>query len=173
MRTKLRDNETILFNTRTHWLTVWKAFLILVVALAFVIAAYFVMEPGPANRTIRLVSLVVLLVALLYFGYCEWYRRRDIWVVTNLRVIDEEGIFTLMSKESPMEKINNISYRQTIIGRLLNFGEVEVQTAAMDGATLYTMITNPKKLKDTIAKTRDEFAHEMMKAAPGGGTAHA
>ncbi len=111
-------------------------------------------------------------MALLFFGYREWYRRRDIWVVTNLRVIDEEGIFTLMSKESPMEKINNISYRQTIIGRILNYGEIEIQTAAMDGATLYTMITNPKKLKDTIAKTRDEFAREMMKP-PSGSTAHA
>ena len=173
MRTKLRDHETILFNTRTHWLTVWKAVLILLLAVGFVVLAFFVAAPGPGNKTLRMASLIVLALAALYFAYREWYRRRDIWVVTNLRVIDEEGIFTLMSKESPMEKINNISYRQTIIGRMLNFGEVEIQTAAMDGATLYTMITNPKKLKDTIAKTRDEFAREMMKAAPGGGSSHA
>jgi membrane protein YdbS with pleckstrin-like domain len=173
MRTKLREQESILFSTRVHWLTVWKAFVVLLAALAFVYVAYFVIEPGPANKTIRLVSLGVLAAALLFFGYREWYRRRDIWVVTNLRVIDEEGIFTLMSKESPMEKINNISYRQTIIGRILNFGELEIQTAAADGATLYTMITNPKKLKDAIAKTRDEFARQMMKAAPGSGSAHA
>jgi hypothetical protein len=37
----------------------------------------------------------------------------------------------------------------------------------MDGATLYTMITNPKKLEDTIAKAREKFARELMKAAPG------
>lgn len=167
MRTKLRDHETILFNTRTHWLTVWKAFLVLLLAVGFFIAAYFMAAPGPGNKTLRLASLIVLALAVLYFAYREWYRRRDIWVVTNLRVIDEEGIFTLESKESPMEKINNISYRQTILGRILNFGEVEIQTAAMDGATLYTMITNPKKLEDTIAKAREKLAREMMKSAPG------
>ncbi len=167
MRTKLRDHETILFNTRTHWLTVWKAFLILLLAVGFVVLAFFVAEPGPGNKTLRTASLIVLALAALYFAYREWYRRRDIWVVTNLRVIDEEGIFTLESKESPMEKINNISYRQTILGRILNFGEVEIQTAAMDGATLYTMITNPKKLEVTIAKAREKLAREMMRAAPG------
>jgi membrane protein YdbS with pleckstrin-like domain len=167
MRTKLREHETILFSTRTHWLTVWKAFVVLLAALAFVYVAFFVAEPGSANKALRLASLILLAAALLFFGYREWYRRRDIWVVTNLRVIDEAGIFTLSSKESPMEKINNISYRQTIIGRILNYGEVEIQTAAMDGATLYTMITNPKKLEDTIARTRDAYQRELMTAAPG------
>jgi membrane protein YdbS with pleckstrin-like domain len=173
MRTKLRDHETILFTTRTHWLTVWKAFAVLVAALAFVYVAYFVVAPGSANRTIRLASLAVLAAAALFFGYREWYRRRDIWVVTNLRVIDEAGIFTLYSKESPMEKINNISFRQTIIGRMLNYGEVEIQTAASDGATLYTMITNPKKLEDTIARTRDAYQRELLQASPGAGKAQA
>jgi membrane protein YdbS with pleckstrin-like domain len=173
MRTKLRDHENILFQTRTHWLTVWKADLLLLLGLGFVVLAFFVAAPGPGNKTLRTASLIVLAVAALYFGYCEWYRRRDIWVVTNLRVIDEEGIFTLESKESPMEKINNISYRQTIFGRILNFGEVEIQTAAMDGATLYTMITNPKKLEDTIAKAREKFAREMIKSSPGIGSIQA
>jgi membrane protein YdbS with pleckstrin-like domain len=167
MRTKLRDHETVLFKTNTHWLTVVWPFLITLAALGFVYLAFVVAEPGPANKALRLASLIILAAAGLFFGYREWYRRRDIWVVTNLRVIDEEGIFTLKSKESPMEKINNISYRQTILGRVLSFGEVEIQTAAMDGATLYTMITNPKKLEDTIAKARERFARDMMKSVPG------
>ncbi len=170
MRTKLREHEAILFKTNTHWLTVIWPFLILIAALGFVWLAYFVAEPGPANQALRMASLIILAAAALFFGYREWYRRRDIWVVTNLRVIDEEGIFTLKSKESPMEKINNISYRQNIMGRILNYGEVEVQTAAMDGATLYTMITNPKKLEDTIAKAREKFAREMMHSTPGAAT---
>ncbi|MDD8026796.1 MAG: PH domain-containing protein [Acidobacteriota bacterium] len=173
MRTKLREHESVLFQTRTHWLTVWQAGLLLIVALGFVYLAFVVAGPGSANKALRTASLIVLAAALLFFGYREWYRRRDIWVVTNLRVIDEEGIFTLSSKESPMEKINNISYRQTILGRILNYGEVEIQTAASDGATLYTMITGPKKLEDTIAKARDAYAREMLKASPGSSSAQA
>jgi uncharacterized membrane protein YdbT with pleckstrin-like domain len=81
-------------------------------------------------------------------------------VVTNLRVIDERGIFTLYSKESPLEKINNLSYRQSLLGRALNYGEVEIQTAAEDGATIYRMVTGPKRLKEAVAESREKFDRE-------------
>ena len=87
--------------------------------------------------------------------------------MTNLRVIDERGIFTLFTKESPLEKINNLSYEQTVIGRMLNFGQVEIQTAAEDGATVYTLITNPKRLKDEIAVARDAYSRELLKSSGG------
>lgn len=93
--------------------------------------------------------------------------------MTNLRVIDEEGIFTLITKESPLEKINNISYKQTILGRILNYGEVEIQTAAEHGATIYPMITNPKILKKVVANARDEYAKNLTKSPHGDLLSHA
>jgi len=167
MRTKLRDHERKLFETRTHWLTLWKVFLFLVVALIFFYIAHFRAEAGDAGHILRMASLIVLAIAALVFGYREWYRRRDIWIVTNLRVIDERGILTLYTKESPLEKINNLSYAQTIPGRVLNFGQVEIQTAAEDGATIYTMITNPKRLKDEIATARDAYSKELLQSSQG------
>jgi membrane protein YdbS with pleckstrin-like domain len=167
MRTKLRDHEKKLFETRTHWLSMWKPALILLVAALFFFFAYFRMEPGGATPILRKISLILFVLAAIYFVYCEMYRRRDIWVVTNLRVIDERGIFTLFTKESPLEKINNLSYEQTIIGRTLNFGQIEIQTAAEDGATIYTLITNPKRLKDEIAVARDAYSRELLKASGG------
>ena len=167
MRTKLRDHEKNLFETRTHWLSMWKPFLILLAAAVFLFIAYFRMDPGGATPTLRKISLIIFVLAALYFAYRELYRRRDIWVVTNLRVIDERGIFTLFTKESPLEKINNLSYEQTVIGRMLNFGQVEIQTAAEDGATVYTLITNPKRLKDEIAVARDAYSRELLKSSGG------
>jgi membrane protein YdbS with pleckstrin-like domain len=167
MRTKLRDHERNIFQTRTHWLSMWKPLLVLLAAAAFLYAAYFRLDPGGATPVLRKISLVLFALAAVYFAYREMYRRRDIWVVTNLRVIDERGIFTLFTKESPLEKINNLSYEQTIIGRMLNYGQVEIQTAAEDGATVYTLITNPKRLKDEIAIARDAYSKELLKSTQG------
>ncbi len=157
MRSKLREHERVVFKTRKHWLTVAVPALIFLAAIAFLVFAYWIAAPGLSLGTIRKISLAVFVAAGLFFGYREWFRRRDIWAVTNLRVIDEKGIFTLFTKESPLEKINNISYKQNILGRILRYGQIEIQTAAEDGAMIYQMITNPKLLKDTIAHERDEY----------------
>ncbi len=161
MRTRLRPNEHKLLETRTHWITVVKPFLLLLLAAAVFILFQFVVHiDGDLSGILRWASVIFLVAAALYFLYREIYRRRDIWVVTNLRVIDERGIFTLYSKESPLEKINNLSYRQSLLGRALNYGEVEIQTAAEDGATVYRMVTGPKRLKEAVAESREKFDRE-------------
>ena len=161
MRTRLRPNEQKLLETRTHWMTVVKPFLLLLLAVAvFILFQFGVHIDGDLGGILRWASVIFLAGTALYSLYREIYRRRDIWVVTNLRVIDERGIFTLYSKESPLEKINNLSYRQSLLGRMLNYGEVEIQTAAEDGATIYRMVTGPKRLKEAIAESREKFDRE-------------
>ena len=158
MRTKLREGEQKVLETRTHWITVVKPFFMLfLAAVLFNLAFFLIKERGVLRYIAVWTTGVLLFAAACNFGYRELYRRRDIWVVTNLRVIDEKGVFNRYTKESPLGKINNLSYRQSLLGRILRFGEVEIQTAAEDGATIYRMVKNPLLLKDTIARCRDEF----------------
>jgi len=166
MRTTLRPGERKALETRTHWVTVIEPFLLLVFALiVFIILFFWVRQTSSLMTVVRWISGVFLAIAFLYFFYKEWYRRRDIWAVTNLRVIDEKGIFSLYSKESPLEKINNLSYYQSLLGRILRYGDVEIQTAAEDGATIYKKVSNPRLLKDTIAVCRDEYSREVIRMA--------
>jgi uncharacterized membrane protein YdbT with pleckstrin-like domain len=172
MRTKLRDGERMIFETRAHWITVVKPFLVFLMAVVlFVLSFVLVKERTGVSRAAELACGALLFVAVLYFGYREWFRRRDIWAVTNLRVVDEQGIFRRFSKESPLDKINNLSYSQSIPGRMLNFGDVEIQTAAEDGATIYRKVARPKQLKETIAHFRDEYARELKRIQDGEGPA--
>jgi len=163
MRTKLRDGERKILETRTHWITNLKPFLYAILAAALLVSSFFEL---PLSGTLRLVVRwacgALFAVAAVYALYREWFRRRDIWAVTNFRVIDEKGIFRLFSKESPLEKINNLSYAQSLLGRLLGYGDVEIQTAAEDGATIYHKVKGPKKLKDTIARCRDDYGREIQ-----------
>ncbi len=168
MRTKLRDGERLIFETRAHWITVVKPFFVfLAAAVLFVLSFVLVKERTGVSRAAQWACGILLFAATLYFGYWEWFRRRDIWAVTNLRVVDEQGIFRRYSKESPLDKINNLSYNQSIPGRMLNFGNVEIQTAAEDGATIYRKVARPKQLKETIARFRDEYARELKRIHEG------
>jgi uncharacterized membrane protein YdbT with pleckstrin-like domain len=145
MRTALKKDEKLLITIRQHWLKlvlpvfVW---LILSILLVWVF-----------STTGLVIGLLLALVPL--YIYLEW--KHNLWAVTNLRVIDESGFFSRYSKESPLDKINNVEYDQTLWGRIFGFGDVDIQTAAEMGETTYKLIHHPKLLKDTITHAQEEY----------------
>jgi len=146
MRTALKKDEKILLITRQHWLRLvlpFFAWLLLTVLLTWWL-----------NNT---TSWIIIAVAALYpfIEYLNW--RHNLWAVTNLRIIDETGFITRYSKESPLDKINNVEYDQSIFGRIFGFGNVDIQTAAEMGETKYELIHHPKLLKDTITHAQEEY----------------
>jgi uncharacterized membrane protein YdbT with pleckstrin-like domain len=146
MRTPLQKGEKVLLITRTSWITLIVPVL---VALAGLVAAYFIDFFGW--------GLAVSIPLLLYFLYRYFSWSVNTWAVTNYRVIDETGLFSHYAKESPLEKINNVSYDQTLLGRVFNYGHVEIQTAAEIGSTDYHDVHAPKMLKDTITLAQADY----------------
>ncbi|MBC7903591.1 MAG: PH domain-containing protein [Gemmatimonadaceae bacterium] len=151
MRTPLQKDEKVLLITYTSWISLIVPFL---VAVAGLVAAYFIED--------NIWKVVVAAIGILFFLIRYFIWKVDIWVVTSSRVIDESGLLSHFAKESPLEKINNVSYDQTVWGRLLNFGHVEIQTAAEIGATDYFNVSNPKRLKDTITLAQAEFKNIQL-----------
>ena len=146
MRTPLQKGEKVLLITRTSWITlIIPSF----IALIGLVIAYFI--------DFFAWGLAVSIPALLYFLYKYFSWRVNIWGVTNYRVIDETGLFNHYAKESPLEKINNVSYDQTLFGRIFNYGHVEIQTAAEIGSTDYNDVHEPKLLKDTITLAQADY----------------
>ena len=146
MKTQLRKDEKIILVTKPHWFTLVIPFLIMligsVICFAIGIGSY---------------AILLSLILVCYFVYKIILRNNNIWVVTNLRVIDEYGVFSNNSKESPLDKINNISYKQSFWGKIFGYGNVQIQTAAEIGSTTYFAVENPRELKDTITRMQEEY----------------
>jgi len=156
MRTELKSGEEKVLEIKKHWLVLASPFLALVLFLvATIIFFNLSSEAG-------LVFLAITFIIALYFVYRIFDRKVNIWAVTNLRVIDEYGVFSHNAKESPLDKINNVSYQQPLIGRIFNYGSVQIQTAAEMGATTYRFVTSPKLLKNTVTKCQDEFRQTQI-----------
>ncbi len=146
MRTTLKKDEKVLLITRHHWLKLVMPFLIW--TLIGVISVLFF------NASIALTCIFISSIYPIW-SYFNWVH--NVWVVTNLRIIDEEGFLTRHAKESPLEKINNIEYSQSFSGRIFGYGNVDIQTAAEMGDTSYIMIHHPKLLKDTITHAQEAY----------------
>lgn len=156
MKTELKSDEQVVLVTRPHVLTLIVPVCTgLILILAGILIAVFGAVAWP-------VSLVFFTVAVLYPGYKILERKNNIWAVTNLRVIDEFGVLSNNAKESPLDKINNVSFTQSFWGRILRFGDVQIQTAAEIGSTVYQMVEKPALLKDTITKMQEELKHTLI-----------
>ena len=159
MITDLKRDENVVLIIRPHWFVLALPILLVVLGIImwYIIGGYGYLIP---------------LVLICYLGYEAIERNYNIWVVTNLRVIDEFGFFTHNTKESPLDKINNITYNQSMLGRMFGYGNVQIQTAAEIGSTTYRMVERPKELKDAITLMQETYkktqnltqAQELTKA---------
>lgn len=147
MRTDLKKDEKILLITRQHWVKLVLPFFVWVILAVLV---FWLIDSKTA-------AFIIVLVVALYPLFEVLNYKHNLWCVTNLRVVDESGFFSLHSKESPLDKINNVEYDQSIWGRIFGFGDVDIQTAAEMGETTYELIHHPKLLKDTITHAQEEY----------------
>ncbi len=74
---------------------------------------------------------IVPLVSILYF-YIDW--RNDIYVLTNRRVVHRERVGAFLIRENfsaaPLQAVQNVQVSQVgIIGRMLKFGDLIIETA--------------------------------------------
>jgi len=150
MRTVLKKDEKILLITRQHWIR-----LVLPVFVWMVAATLLIWLA-------ETIGFIITLVVALYPIYEYLNYKSNLWCVTNLRVVDESGFFSRYSKESPLDKINNVEYEQSIWGRIFGFGDVDIQTAAEMGETTYELIHHPKLLKDTITHAQEEYKNNQI-----------
>ena len=163
MRTKLKKNENVVLMIRPHWLVLVlpALFGVIGIILGILIGSYGYLIP---------------FVLICYLWYKIVQRNNNLWAVTNLRVIDEYGVFSHNSKESPLDKINNVTYNQSIMGRMFGYGNVQIQTAAEIGSTTYHTVERPQELKDAITQMQEEYkryqiliqAQELAKAISTG-----
>lgn len=150
MKTALKKNEELILVTRPHVLYIAFPFLLTLAALVvcIIIGDYALL-------------LTIPFIVYLIYKFIEW--RNNIWAVTNFRVIDEFGVFSYTSKESPLDKINNVSFSQNIWGKIFGFGDVQIQTAAEIGSTIYRKVSKPQKLKETITQMQEDYKNIQIK----------
>jgi hypothetical protein len=93
------------------------------------------------------------------------------YLLTNHRLIQQEGLLAKKSIDSYLEKINNIEYSQTFLGRLLGYGDLRIDTANMAEPSEFARIADPLGFKRAISAAAE--AYRMGLSRPAGPVAAA
>jgi len=149
---QLQPGEQILYRAQTTRISLApRIALTALAALGALIAWHQKMAP----------LAVALVVIGLVLGIWTLSRlvllRSNEYIVTNLRLIQQTGLLTKRSMDVRLDKINNVEHRQTIWGRLLGFGDLEIDTASETGRALFPDIGHPLQFKRAILAAVEDY----------------
>jgi len=149
----LQPDEEILYQAQITRLVLAPWFALLALALIAAALAWF----GGQSAAGALTALVAAIIVGLVLGWKLLVLRSNEYVLTNHRVIRKTGILTHQTMDSRLDKVNNIEHRQTLWGRLLSYGDVEIDTASEVGATVFHNISRPLGFKLAIAGAAEQY----------------
>jgi uncharacterized membrane protein YdbT with pleckstrin-like domain len=106
--------------------------------------------------TLQIFWLLLFLLAPALYLFWEWLvRMRSEFVVTDLRVVKQEGVFAKTCFDASLDKINNVFHEQDLLGRMFGYGHVGLETASEQGVTLFRFIPDPVQFKNCILDRRE------------------
>ena len=152
----LAENEVIVVQTRQHWVVWAKAVLVnAILLIAIVILAIIVtMFLGPFG--IALACLAVFPIGAFVRTYLGWWNEE--YLVTNRRVIQAEGIINKHVIDSSLEKVNDVVLDQSFLGRMLDYGDIEILTASEGGVNKLHKIASPVKFKTEMLNQKEAMS---------------
>jgi uncharacterized membrane protein YdbT with pleckstrin-like domain len=144
----LQPGEKVLYSTNAHWMFYLPAIAAWVVALALVIFSRMVTADAITLVCLSLAAIAGL--AALYWTATAWFHR---WTtetdVTNLRVVHKTGFIKRRTFEMSLDKIESVDVNQSILGRILNYGNVTILGVGEGKETIST-IASPLAFRSAI-----------------------
>ena len=166
----MSQDESRILTTRHHWFLLigagWGYLLLLI--LGFAMGLYGGVRSdwvrtqlglGSDQYTISLLVLELIFVVFPIVALVVLFVRRqyDQVIVTNFRVLHVQGILSKRVMDSSLEKVNDILLTQSFLGRVFDYGNVEILTASEVGVNVLKWIHRPVALKRALLEAKQEL----------------
>jgi uncharacterized membrane protein YdbT with pleckstrin-like domain len=163
----LADHEKLVFDLKPHWVAAVPSVLWTVLLLAVWVFGYRVAESqldGGAQGFTQNAIAVIVLIAFFFLALLPFLRWRfTMFVLTSDRLITRTGIIAKHSKEIPLERINDVTFTQSVIERMLGAGDLLLESAGERGQTRISNVRNPEQVQLMIYKETEANNTRMMR----------
>jgi uncharacterized membrane protein YdbT with pleckstrin-like domain len=161
-RPKLSSGEEVVKAFRPHWKQlIWPGFASVVAIAAIVVLFVF------AEGTWMWVGIAATIAIWLFLAIpplIDWLYTH--YVITNERVIVRRGMIARHGLEIPLEVINDVTFHQSIIERVVGSGDLIIESAGERGQSHFSDIPDPDEIQADIYRLR-ETRTVALQGAPG------
>lgn len=165
-----KDGEEVLLVVHRHWFNILEQMFLIVFLLflmfsgAIYLPQLFVALRNPLMNSFFFFLENVFAMFIWIFFFLIWIDYYfDVWVITNLRIvnIEQKGLFNRSVSEMGFSRIQDVTAEVIgIIPTFLNYGDVFIQTAAETERFLFRQVPDPYHIKDVIMQMQKRRAQQ-------------
>lgn len=158
----LFPGEQMIVETHEHVIAYLGAIVQAVVVLILIIlGAIFI----PAKVGAYDVGSIAHLLLLLLFAadiiyilgkYVSW--RSVEYALTTHRVMFTSGVFSRSSEAIGLDRIQNIAVHQSLSERMVNAGDIEIESAGRDGTEIMHLVPDPQGFLSAVMQAGEQLA---------------
>jgi uncharacterized membrane protein YdbT with pleckstrin-like domain len=163
---KLLPGETVVMRRHPHWIVPVRSLLLPVAVLLLVVILDAVLAATMVANDVKTVVTLAAIALLGGWAIATWLRwSTTSFTITDQRVILDVGILSHASKVIPIDRVQDVSTRQSIFGRLLGYGRVEIDAAGSQGAEVLDHLPAPGGFRDQVFMESERI--RKAAASPG------
>ena len=160
LESMLGEYERIIYITRQHWFLLVSSILLEIVLIIGILAAAIttgVLAPDGYTLIISVVGFALILIPLVSMvkDILQWTSHE--YIITNRRVIQVQGVFDETVTDSSLETVNDVKLTQTALGRVFDYGDVEILTASEIGMNVLKKIESPVRFKIAMLNAKQSL----------------
>ena len=120
-----------------------------IVFIALLISGWISSETG--GGFVDTILGVIVLITLGRLGWRLWEWSVDRIVVTDRRLLEVSGLISRKVASMPLDKVTDMTYRRTLMGRMLGYGAFIVETPGQKQAVeMINFIPQPDDFYQTV-----------------------
>ena len=163
----LTEDESIVRQFHPHWRVLLLPAGWTLVAVAAVVVGVLKLDGAAMWAVIAASALAWLL--LVTRPVVRWLTTQ--YVLTTERIVVRHGLVARTGREIPLENINDVSFSQSIVERMLGYGDVLIESAGETGQSRLGDIPDPEAFQSELYRIREQRALHF--SGGGGGAAAA
>ena len=164
----LAEHERLILDLRPHWIALVLPAIVAVLILVAEILLFTLFDPPPLVGWAVVMVGIVVFVAIPVRAVLNWATAH--FVVTSDRVIHRSGWVAKRSMEMPLERINDVTFTQTVFERMVGAGSLRIQSGSEYGQNHFRDIRRPEEVQKLIYEVGEDNQSRIETAGGGRST---
>ena len=147
---RFAPNEEVIFTLRPTLVFVFLRYVVAAIVVIATAAALGLLSSMVSGMVALLITTIVALVAFAIPVYKHILRRREVYTLTNHKLEMRYGLLAKIVRNIPLRNIQDVTVTASAWQRLINIGDIEIDSASEGGKIVLDDIHYPERYASII-----------------------